>query len=407
VVATLAELTVSAVEAIRSRIADRDTPISSRVSPPGEGGVRGDGQGITNMLGQAGNSARPSSSGPAYPAMVPPGPPPLTPRGLPLPSSPPIGEECSQGGEKARAKIGMNSELVQNCRFITPPPGPPSERGGEFIALLQDWSAIDAVTWFGVLALGFNFLAHHDTEFGNRTLLIALSVGLFVAYLGRERGKRGELAAWNLGWMTRRLRGAFIVAWVVPLAALLAAAVPLDNPVSRQCLVQSLINRCRFAAVPADDIERLALWCRDHTPSSARFIGPPGPKTFRLWSLRSLAFNRAASPYNAAGLADWFSRFQEHVNFHSSPAEFVCAYLADRHGFESRYQAQTDAERAELAIRQGAKYIVAAAPNSGDHSTDPGPLELLHIEGHYAVYQVRLPRLTHELLTGRQQRRSY
>ena len=213
---------------------------------------------------------------------------------------------------------------------------------------------------------------------------------MFVSYLGRERGKRGELAAWNPAWMTRRLRGAFVVAWVVPLAALLAAAVPLDNPVSRHSLVQSLINRCRFAAVPADDIERLALWCRDHTPSSARFIGPPGPKTFRLWSLRSLAFNRAASPYNAAGLADWFSRFQQHVNFHDSPAEFVRSYLADRHGFESRYQEQTDVQRAALAIRQGARYIVAAAPNASDRSTDPGPLELLHVEGHYAVYQVKL-----------------
>ena len=33
----------------------------------------------------------------------------------------------------------------------------------------------------------------------------------------------------------------------------------------RSCAV--LINRCRFAAVPLDDIERLALWCREHTPA--------------------------------------------------------------------------------------------------------------------------------------------
>jgi hypothetical protein len=184
-------------------------------------------------------------------------------------------------------------------------------------------------------------------------------------------------------------RFAVLVAWVVPLAALLAAAVPLDHPASRHPLVRSLINRCRFAAVPADDVERLALWCRDHTPTGARFIGPPGPKTFRLWSLRSLAFNRAGSPYNATGLADWFSRFQEHVNFHGTPTEFVRAYLADRHGFESRYQALTDAERAALAIRQGATYIVADAPGADDQSTSPGPLEVLHAEGRYAVYRVK------------------
>src|SRR6202030_3111439 len=50
------------------------------------------------------------------------------------------------------------------------------------------------------------------------------------------------------------------LAWLVPLASLLAAAVPLDHAASRHPLVQGLINRCRFAAVPADDVERLALW---------------------------------------------------------------------------------------------------------------------------------------------------
>ncbi len=156
------------------------------------------------------------------------------------------------------------------------------------------------------------------------------------------------------------------LAWLMPLAALLAAAVPLDHPASRHPLVRGLISRCRFAAVPADDIERLALWCRDHTPQAARFIGPPGPKTFRLWSRRSLAFNRAASPYHADGLADWFARFQDHVDFHGSPAEFVRSYVNNRHGFESRYQALTDADRAALAFRQGATYVIAAAPSHHD-----------------------------------------
>ena len=58
------------------------------------------------MLGQAGKSARPITSGPAYQAMVPPRPPPLAPP--------------SQGGEKERTEIGMNSELVQYGRFISP-----------------------------------------------------------------------------------------------------------------------------------------------------------------------------------------------------------------------------------------------------------------------------------------------
>ena len=115
-------------------------------------------------------------------------------------------------------------------------------------------------------------------------------------------------------------------------------------------------------AVPADDVERLAIWCRDHTPVTARFIGPPGPKTFRLWSQRSLAFNRSASPYHAAGLADWFARFQDHVGFHGPAKDFVQGYLADRHGFEARYDRLSDGERAALALRQGAEYVVAQAP---------------------------------------------
>jgi len=412
VVVTLAELTVSAVEVIRSRVVEICWAVEkvvfrylrahhdsvARIFPPfargGQGGwSRHDQPPGLPMLSPSQSFCIPlTRREESVSISKAPAPPPLTPP--------------SQGGERDRslapsfdcapqkhASRNRPSSTV-NTNFSPVPPDPPSERGGKLIAPHQkNWSVIDATAWFGMLALGFNFLARHDTEFGNRTLLAALSVGLIVGYLGRRQDPVSWLDSLTQAWTPRRLRVAFGLTWVVPLAALLAAATPLDHPASRHPLVRSLINRCRFAAVPADDVERLALWCRDHTPASARFIGPPGPKTFRLWSLRSLAFNRAASPYNAAGLADWFSRFQEHVNFHGSPTDFVHAYLADRHGFESRYQAQTDTERAALAIRQGATYIVAAAPNAGDRSTDPGPLELLHVEGHYAVYQVKLARL--------------
>jgi hypothetical protein len=269
-----------------------------------------------------------------------------------------------------------------------------SSAGENWIARLASWLGFSGAAWFGMLAFGFIFLARHDTQFGNRTLLAALIVGSAAAHFGRS-----TRSAWSSGsllgpWKPRRLRVAFLITWAVPLAALMAAAVPSDHRLSRHSLVRSLVSRCRFALVPTDDVERLALWCRDHTPSSARFIGPPGPKTFRLWSLRSLAFNRAASPYDAAGLADWFSRFADHVNFHGSPAEFVRAYVADRHGFESRFQGMTDVERAALAIRQEATYIVAEYPKAQDlQSTHSGPLELLHAEGHYAVYQVKSERL--------------
>jgi hypothetical protein len=154
-----------------------------------------------------------------------------------------------------------------------------------------------------------------------------------------------------------------------------------------------LLARCRFTAVPTDDVERLALWCRDHTPAGARFIGPPGPKTFRLWSLRSLAFNRAGSPYHAEALGDWGARFRDHVGFEGSLGGLARAYQRDRHGLEQRYQAMTDAQRAALAVRQGATYVLAAPPaDRSAAEAEAGaerPLELLRVEGRYAVYRLR------------------
>lgn len=185
-------------------------------------------------------------------------------------------------------------------------------------------------------------------------------------------------------------------AWLIPAGSLMAAVALIDHPARRTPILMELIDRCRFLPIPVDDIERLALWCREHTPETARFIGPPGPKTFRLWARRSVAFNRAASPYHAEGLADWFARFSDHVDFHATPAEFVRAYLANRHRFESRYDALSDAQLASLAIRQGASYVIAAS-NATDRG-EPGPdsaLERLHAEGRYAVYRLRSTELVH------------
>src|SRR5262249_55001324 len=139
---------------------------------------------------------------------------------------------------------------------------------------------------------------------------------------------------------------------------------------------ERLTRKIRLTEVPTDDIERLAVWCREHTPVSARFIGPPGPKGFRLWSRRSLAFNRAASPYNARGLPDGANRYQEHVGFDGDIAAFVRAYRDDRHGLERRYDRMSRAELAALADRQGANYVIAPRPAAS--SAETSPLELQH-----------------------------
>ena len=263
------------------------------------------------------------------------------------------------------------------------------------------WQALDAVVFLGMLGLGLNFLAHHDTKSGHLPLLAAIGIGVAAGLPGILGWRTGrKRTSWR--WTGRRWRVILALAWAAPAAALLAAVVPSDGASGRSGLVRSLISRCRFVAVPADDVERLALWCREHTPVAAHFIGPPGPKTFRLWSQRSLAFNRASWPYHAAGLGDWVARFRDHVAFHGDIEAFVHDYLADRHGFEARYDQLTDADRAALALRQGATYVVARAPEPQPEGRavipeSGSPLEFLHGEGCFAVYRVKT-----ELLVQRQ-----
>lgn len=232
-----------------------------------------------------------------------------------------------------------------------------------------------------ILGGGLWFLMRHDTESGQWPLLGALGASLIASWLGLGRNR-------EICWTPRRLALTVLACWAVPLVALAAALAPASSAGHPRAWARPWLDHCRFAAVPTDDIERLAVWCRDHTPRKTRLVGPPGPKTFRLWSLRSVTFNRAASPYHARGLADWSARFRDHVGFSGSTADFVRAYRLDRHGLERRYQAMSDAERAALAVRQGATHVIAAPPPE-DTSSTVGPLELLHVEGRYAVYRVR------------------
>jgi hypothetical protein len=245
----------------------------------------------------------------------------------------------------------------------------------------------------GLLAYGLFFLSRHDTESGHWPLLGVLGVALVLRVGTQRSGSIVDLAHLGVRRDTMRIVSHGVVlslAWAVPLMALAAGLVPAGHPAARSAVVRGLVARCRFFEVPVDDVERLAAWCRENTPGSARFIGPPGPKTFRLWSRRSLAFNRAGSPYHAAGLADWFARFQDHVGVHEPPTAFVRDYLAGRHRLEARYD-QLDGEGlAALALRQGADHVIARSDLRA-----PGPLRRLHSEGRFAAYSVIWPQLSH------------
>jgi len=229
-----------------------------------------------------------------------------------------------------------------------------------------------------VIAGGLLSLAWHDTESGHVRLLAA-TVGVLAA--------RAVLGRRSVALTKPRLVRIAGYCWLVPLAALLCPTIAPEPPALVRPLTKFLNARCRFGETPLRDIERLALWCRDHTRPDAVFIGPPGPKTFRLWSNRALAFNRAGSPYHAAGIADWAERFRAHVGFDGTLDAFAEAYLTDHQALERRYDDFTAGELADLARRQKAEYVITETmiPPSAF-----GPLERLHAEGRFTVYRVRV-----------------
>lgn len=232
----------------------------------------------------------------------------------------------------------------------------------------------------GFLIWGLVFLSRHDTESGHLSLLAAIGAGLF-AHVAIKRRE------WS--WTQRKAAFRVALAWIIPLLALAANLIP-ETALGQRANVwrQSLVRRCRFLEVPVDDVERLAVWCRTNTPDDAFFVGPPGPKTFRLWSRRSLAFNRAASPYAAAGLADWAARFADHVGLPGSPDLLVREYLRDRHGLEQRYDRLSPADLAALAQRQRAHYVLARTPGPRAKEYARAGLQSVRTEGLYAIYHV-------------------
>ena len=231
-----------------------------------------------------------------------------------------------------------------------------------------------------VLAFGLFWLARNDTASGYVPLSLALGFALIAERLNKFTIQNPFSWKWN-----RRLVFVLCLAWIMPAAGAVATILLNINYIHPVYI--ALATRWRFGETPKDDIERLAVWCRSNTEPTARFMTPPGPKTFRLWSDRAVAFNRASSPYHAAGLADWADRFRDHVFFDGSLAEFARAYLTDRHALERRFDDQSDRALAALAIRQRASYLIS------DRLDRREALELLHVEGRYAVYRVHRDRI--------------
>ena len=231
-----------------------------------------------------------------------------------------------------------------------------------------------------VLIYGLTFLSRHDTQSGHWRLIAAIGGAVVVSLIQ-------EFTSFRIN--RRRLVILAAACWAFPIGALLIEVAPIASGGLGKWILAAVVERARFVEIPKNDSERLAVWCRSHTDPASLFVVPPGDKTFRLWSRRSVAFNRAASPYHAAGLADWFDRYKKHVGFHGSIDDFAHAYIKDRYALEHGYDRLGVDRLADLARDEGAMYVVAGSNLLKDGSSSAIPLELVHREGRLAAYRVR------------------
>lgn len=227
------------------------------------------------------------------------------------------------------------------------------------------------IAGWACLGLGIAWLFRDDPEASYRWLAAAAPLA-FLAYPAWERLKGLD--------PSRALPKALILAWSGPALAIAMLALA---PSALDPATDSLAKRWRFGERPISEVERLAAWSRDHLPRSARFVTPPGPKEFRLWSHRSVVFNRASSPYHAAGLADWADRFRDHVGFSGDFSDFARAYIRNRQELERGFDRKDAEALAALARRQEAGYILASS------KLEAGPaLVKIRAEGRYAIYRL-------------------
>ena len=247
--------------------------------------------------------------------------------------------------------------------------------------------------WLGVLGGGLLHLLHHDTRNGasilGGTLVVWMGVEALIRRhtqrIDRESTKEKSLPRWEPLSAIRPRPGVWLgLAWLVPGAAwCLQVVTPASD---RADWPIALTARWRFLERPIDDEERLAWWCRTHLPAEARLVTPPGPKSIRLWSQRSVVFNRAGGPYHARGLAEWAERFRLHVGFEGDLQTFAAAYLNNRVALESRYDKLTDRQLADLARKFNATHVWT---RTNAQATADSPLILLKTIGRHRVYRVR------------------
>ena len=252
-----------------------------------------------------------------------------------------------------------------------------------------------ALVYLATIALGLNFLAHHDTESGHVPLLIAVGAGLGTIAQPDARGShRGCCPTWTPADRGgSRQRSASPGSCRSRRCWRRRSHQITPRRGSRSC--ERLVDRCRIAPMPLDDIERLALWCRDHTPHRRGSSGRPAPRPSgsgrdgtwrsiaraarimaRAWPTGSLALRttsisaaRRRSSFGPIGTTGMSSR----------RGTIRSAMSSERPWPSGRGLSTSSPRRRKTASRQQIA----------------GPLELLHVEGRYAAYRVIPSALVH------------
>jgi hypothetical protein len=255
--------------------------------------------------------------------------------------------------------------------------------GAEVLATLAQWTIGDRsrIVWFGAIGVGMRHLAFHDTQPSAWILGAGLAVVAIWSVMDRLR---------PIEWNARRCVMVSVAAWTVPILAVFGGLNGMERG-GPPAWAKSLVARCRFVECPTDEVERLGVWARGHLAGDAMIVGPPGEKTFRLWSRRSVAFNRAASPYHASALGLWADQFKRHVGFEGSSRAFAAAYLRDRQSLEARFDRLSVGQLRSLMETERGTHLLALSPGERAKRGLPsigGVFAALRIDGRYAIYEV-------------------
>ena len=132
------------------------------------------------------------------------------------------------------------------------------------------------------------------------------------------------------------------------------------------------------------DVNRLAWWCRRHTPRDALFLTPPEVSSFRLMSERATFIDYKGNGFTNTAIVEWYARL--HALYRMQHGRVPAPSEASRHKVRDAYEHATAEQIAALAKDHGIRYFVARARPSGKPDY---PFPLVHAQGVWRLYDVQ------------------